>query len=89
MTEGAERLISTLKALGYQTAILSGVPVFCRILPENWGLMKYMPNILDVKDGVVTGEVKGHIVDGARKALLLREFAGQNGYFAGTADCRR
>ncbi|HJE54058.1 MAG TPA: HAD family phosphatase, partial [Acinetobacter pseudolwoffii] len=36
-------------------------------------------NALDVQDGVVTGEVKGHIVDGARKALLLGEIAKEMG----------
>ncbi|MFX5538406.1 HAD hydrolase family protein, partial [Acinetobacter baumannii] len=36
-------------------------------------------NVLDVQDGVVTGEVKGVIVDGARKAELLRELANKLG----------
>ncbi len=35
--------------------------------------------MLDVQDGVVTGEVKGHIVDGARKAFLLGEMAEEMG----------
>ena len=36
-------------------------------------------NVLDVQDGYVTGEVKGHIVDGARKAFLLSELADNMG----------
>ncbi|HAB42642.1 MAG TPA: phosphoserine phosphatase SerB, partial [Acinetobacter sp.] len=74
MTEGAERLISTLKALGYRTAILSGgFQYFAEYLQAKLGIDEVHANILDVQNGVVTGEVRGHIVDGARKALLLRE----------------
>jgi phosphoserine phosphatase len=34
---------------------------------------------LDIADGLVTGEVKGPIVDGNRKAELLRQLAQQEG----------
>ncbi|WP_180033942.1 phosphoserine phosphatase SerB [Acinetobacter sp. YH12233] len=80
VTEGAERLISTLKALGYRTAILSGgFQYFAEYLQVKLGIDEVHANILDVQNGVVTGEVKGHIVDGARKALLLREIADNMG----------
>ena len=36
-------------------------------------------NELDIADGLVTGEVKGPIVDGNRKAELLRQLAQQEG----------
>lgn len=76
ITEGAERLISTLKALGYKTAILSGgFQYFAEYLQGKLGIDEVHANILDVQDGFVTGEVKGAIVDGARKAELLRELA--------------
>ncbi|MBJ9422494.1 phosphoserine phosphatase SerB [Acinetobacter sp. ABJ_C1_1] len=76
ITEGAERLISTLKALGYKTAILSGgFQYFAEYLQGKLGIDEVHANVLDVQDGVVTGEVKGVIVDGARKAELLRELA--------------
>ena len=76
ITEGAERLISTLKALGYKTAILSGgFQYFAEYLQEKLGIDEVHANVLDVHDGKVTGDVKGHTVDGARKALLLRELA--------------
>lgn len=69
ITDGAERLISTLKALGYRTAILSGgFQYFAEYLQAKLGIDEVHANILDIQDGVVTGEVKGHIVDGARKA---------------------
>ncbi|MDQ8934351.1 phosphoserine phosphatase SerB [Acinetobacter rudis] len=80
ITEGAERLISTLKSLGYKTAILSGgFQFFAEYLQEKLGIDEVHANILDVQDGVVTGEVKGAIVDGARKAELLRGLAQRMG----------
>ncbi|MDO7472191.1 phosphoserine phosphatase SerB [Acinetobacter baumannii] len=80
ITEGAERLISTLKALGYKTAILSGgFQYFAEYLQAKLGIDEVHANVLDVEDGVVTGEVKGVIVDGARKAELLRELANKLG----------
>ncbi|MDO7387902.1 phosphoserine phosphatase SerB [Acinetobacter baumannii] len=80
ITEGAERLISTLKALGYKTAILSGgFQYFAEYLQAKLGIDEVHANVLDVQDGVVTGEVKGEIVDGARKAELLRELANKLG----------
>ncbi|MEQ1066119.1 phosphoserine phosphatase SerB [Acinetobacter sp. XH1741] len=80
ITEGAERLISTLKALGYKTAILSGgFQYFAEYLQAKLGIDEVHANVLDVQDGIVTGEVKGVIVDGARKAELLRELANKLG----------
>ncbi|MCU4577604.1 phosphoserine phosphatase SerB [Acinetobacter courvalinii] len=80
VTEGAERLISTLKALGYKTAILSGgFQYFAEYLQAKLGIDEVHANILDVENGVVTGEVKGAIVDGARKAELLRQLAEKMG----------
>jgi len=80
ITEGAERLISTLKSLGYRTAILSGgFQYFAEYLQAKLGIDEVHANILDVQDGQVTGEVKGHIVDGARKAFLLGQIADEMG----------
>ena len=80
ITEGAERLISTLKALGYKTVILSGgFQYFAEYLQQKLGIDEVHANILDVQDGFVTGEVKGAIVDGARKAELLTQLADKMG----------
>lgn len=80
ITEGAERLISTLKSLGYKTAILSGgFQYFAEYLQTKLGIDEVHANILDVENGVVTGEVQGHIVDGARKAFLLTQLAEKMG----------
>ena len=76
LMDGAERLICTLKRLGYKTAILSGGFTFVgRELQEKLGIDYLYSNELDVKDGVVTGEVVTEIVDGAKKAEYLRRIA--------------
>lgn len=78
LTEGAQHLIATLKSLGYRTAILSGgFQYFAEYLQEKLGIDEVHANILDIQDGQVTGEVKGAIVDGARKAELLRAMANE------------
>lgn len=76
LMDGAERLIGTLKLLGYKTAILSGGFTFVgRELQKRLGIDYLHANELGVRDGVVTGEVVGEIVDGARKASLLGSIA--------------
>ena len=76
ITEGAEELISTLKRLGYKTAILSGgFDYFGRYLQDKLGIDYVYANQLDIKDGKITGKVSGVVVDGERKAELLKELA--------------
>jgi phosphoserine phosphatase len=80
ITEGAEHLISTLRTLGYKTAILSGgFTYFARYLQARLGMDYVYANELDIVNGVVTGNIKGAIVDGARKAELLRQLAREEG----------
>lgn len=76
MTEGAERLITTLKSLGYKTAILSGgFTYFAKGLQDKLGIDYVFANELEIKNGKVTGQVSGRVVDGQRKAELLDELA--------------
>ena len=80
ISEGAEHLIATLRRLGYKTAILSGgFNYFARHLQNKLGIDHVFANELHIIDGVVTGRVVGEIVDGARKAALLRQLAEQEG----------
>lgn len=80
LTEGAETLISQLRRLGYKTAILSGgFTYFAERLQKRLGIDYVYANTLLVKDGLVTGEVQMPIVDGQRKADLLRELAQREG----------
>jgi len=80
LNEGAEHLISTLKKLGYKTAIVSGgFTFFAEYLQQRLGVDYVYANQLDIEDGLVTGQVSGDIIDGQRKAELLREIAGKEG----------
>ena len=80
LMDGAERLIATLRRLGYKTAILSGGFTFMgRELQRRLGIDYLHSNELDIVGGVVTGEVKTEIVDGARKAHYLSEIAKAEG----------
>lgn len=76
LNEGAERLVSTLKKMGYKTAILSGgFNYFGAHLQRRLSIDYVFANELEIRDGKVTGEVVGQVVDGQRKAALLREIA--------------
>ena len=76
ITEGAQRLISNLKRLGYRVGILSGgFTYFAEHLQQKLGVDCISANELDIVEGKLTGEVKGEIVDGAKKAELLQKMA--------------
>lgn len=76
LTEGAERLITTLRQLGYKTAILSGgFDYFGRYLQKQLHIDYVYANTLDIVDGKLTGRVAGDLVDGQRKAELLKQLA--------------
>lgn len=80
LSEGAERLIATLRKLGYKTAILSGgFSFFAERIQQRLGIDYVYANTLDIVDGKVTGKVSGEIVDGQRKAALLKELAIREG----------
>lgn len=76
LADGAERLISTLKVLGYKTAILSGgFAFFGQHLQKRLGIDYVFANELEIVNGTVTGKVSGEIVDGTKKAQLLAQIA--------------
>ncbi len=76
LSEGAELVCRTLKGLGYKLAILSGGFTFVGDhLKEKLGFDYVYANELDVSNGEVTGEVCGEIIDGEKKAELLKEIA--------------
>lgn len=80
VTEGADRLIQNLKSMGYKTAILSGgFNYFGRQLQKRFGIDYLFANELEIEHGKVTGNVVGTIVDGQRKAELLKEIAEKEG----------
>jgi len=80
LADGAERLISTLRRLGYKTAILSGgFTFFARALQQRLGIDTVHANELEIVDGAVTGRVIPPIINGARKAELLAALAESEG----------
>jgi phosphoserine phosphatase len=80
LTEGAERLITTLKNVGYRIAILSGgFTYFGNILKERLGIDHVYANELEIVDGKLTGRALGEIVDAQKKAELLQAIADQEG----------
>ncbi len=73
ITEGLERMMKILKRVGFKTAILSGgFTYFGRHLKRQFGFDYIYANELEVEDGKLTGRYVGEIVDGERKAELLR-----------------
>lgn len=71
--EGLERMMTILKRVGYKTAILSGgFTYFGRYLQQKFGFDYVYANELEVENGKLTGRYKGEVVDGRRKAELLR-----------------
>ena len=80
MTEGAEKLITNLKNVGYKIAILSGgFTYFGEILQKKFGIDYVYANELEIKDGKLTGRALGGIVDAEKKAELLQSIADLEG----------
>ncbi|MFM8600231.1 MAG: phosphoserine phosphatase SerB [Mycobacterium sp.] len=80
LTPGARTTIRTLRRLGFHCGVVSGG--FRRIIePLAHDLMLdfVAANDLEVVDGVLTGRVRGPIIDRAGKAKALRDFAEQVG----------
>lgn len=76
ITEGVDRLMAVLKTSGYKIAILSGgFTYFGAYLKKKYGIDYVYANELEIEDGKLTGRHVGDIVDGKRKAELLRLIA--------------
>jgi phosphoserine phosphatase len=77
VTEGVDRLMMVLKRCGYKIAILSGgFTFFGEQLQRRYGIDYMYANELEVDDdGKLTGRYVGEIVDGHRKAELLKLIA--------------
>jgi phosphoserine phosphatase len=77
ITEGVDRLMTILKTCGYKIAILSGgFTYFGEYLQRRYGIDYVYANELEIDaDGKLTGRYVGEIVDGRRKAELLKLIA--------------
>ena len=80
ITKGAHRLMKALKYYGYKTAILSGgFTYFGEYLQKELGIDYVYANQLEIKDGKLTGNYLGEIVDGQKKAEYLKAIAEKEG----------
>lgn len=76
ITEGVDRMMKVLKMAGFKTAILSGgFTYFGNYLKQRFGFDYVYANELEIIDGKLTGRFIGDVVDGRRKAELLRLIA--------------
>ena len=77
ITEGVDRLMGALKRYGYKIAILSGgFTYFGEYLQRRYGIDSMYANELEIdENGKLTGRYLGEVVDGNRKAELLKLIA--------------
>ena len=80
ITKGAHRLFKALKYYGFKTAILSGgFTYFAEYLQKELGIDYVHANKLEIKNGALTGNYIGEIVDGNKKAEHLKAIAKKEG----------
>jgi phosphoserine phosphatase len=79
LTPGARTLVRTMHKLGHHVAVVSGgfESVIAPIVSQ-LGIKHMRANNLEIIDGIITGELKGPIIDRAGKANALREFADEH-----------
>jgi len=80
LTKGASELISVLKEMGFKIAVISGgFTYFTDILRKRLGLDYAFGNELEIQNGLVTGRLRGPIIDAARKAAIVEKICEQEG----------
>lgn len=76
LSEGVEDLVTTLNWLGYKLGIVTGgFDYFANHLKDRLDFDFVHANILELKDGALTGRVLGEIVDASRKAQIVNQAA--------------
>jgi phosphoserine phosphatase len=76
LTPGAEDLVSTLHFMGYKVGVISGgFSFFTDYLKTRLNLDYVYANELDIQDGVVTGRIKGEIIDAEQKGEIIKHIA--------------
>jgi phosphoserine phosphatase len=78
ITPGTDKLISTLKTMGWKVAIVSsGFSIFAEEIKNRLNIDYAFGNTLEIKDGAITGRVLGDIIDGEGKWEIVEEIASQ------------
>jgi phosphoserine phosphatase len=76
LTPRCEELIHHLKEVGYKIALISGgFTYFTDVLKEQLGFDYAFANVLEIENGVLTGEVKGEIIDAEAKGRIIFKLA--------------
>jgi phosphoserine phosphatase len=76
LTPGTEELVSTLHQMGYRVGVISGgFSFFTNYLKDRLNLDYVYANELEIRDGLVTGEIKGEIIDAQRKGEIIKHIA--------------
>ncbi|HEY1761742.1 MAG TPA: phosphoserine phosphatase SerB [Acidimicrobiales bacterium] len=80
LAPGARTLVRTLQRLGYVPAVVSGgfIEILGPLL-EELNVTHVAANRLEIKDGALTGEILGEVIDRAGKARALERFAREVG----------
>ncbi len=80
LTPGTEELISALRTMGYKIAVISGgFSFFTNHLKERLNLDYVFANELEIEDGIVTGRIRGAVIDAEKKGQILMEIARREG----------
>lgn len=80
LTAGTYELVSTLKAMGFKLALISGgFKFFAERLKTQLGFDYAFANDLEIVDGLLTGKVKGRIIDAEGKGEIVNELAKREG----------
>ena len=77
-TSGADLLISFLKKMGFKIAVISGgFTYFTSFVHKKLGLDYNFGNELEIKEGTLTGNLIGEMVDRKKKAEILKKLVVQ------------
>jgi len=80
LTRGSEELLAALKEMGFKVALISGgFSFFTDALKKRLGFDYAFGNELEIKEGRLTGRVKGRIIDARRKAEILDQICCKEG----------
>ena len=80
LTPGAQELVSTLKTMGFKLALISGgFTFFTEILKSKLMFDYAFGNELEIENGILTGNVKGRIIDAQAKGEIVQELARKEG----------
>lgn len=80
LTSGTYELISTLKSMGFKIALISGgFNFFADHLKDQLGFDYTYANELEISDGVLTGKIRGRIIDREAKGKIVKELAEREG----------